>query len=352
MNELLSPRARTLKAYVPGEQPKDMKYIKLNTNENPYPHSPKVDEAVEGVMGRLALYPSAEMEDLRDAIAEDSGLPSRDWVYCGNGSDEVLALAFQAFFGGEEPLLFPDITYSFYPVYCRLYGIEMQEMPLDDALRINFAQYDRPCCGVVFPNPNAPTGIWEDSACIESVLKAHPDHVVLVDEAYTMFSPGSAAGLLTQYPNLAIVRTLSKSHSLAGIRCGYILADPALIQGVAAVKNSFNSYPLDAMTQAGARAAIEDRAHAEKNCARIVATRDRTALMLRKMGFSVCPSQSNFLFVTHPQHDAKKIFDLLREYGILVRHFAAPERIANYLRITVGTDEQMNRVVETLLRML
>lgn len=352
MDNFLSPLARRIQAYVPGEQPKDKRYIKLNTNENPYRQSPKVDEAVRGVLGDLSLYPSPEMEALRDAIAQVEGLPSRDWVYCGNGSDEVLAVAFQAFFGGEKPLLFPDITYSFYPVYCDLYGIGFEMVPLNDKLEIDFADYRRPCCGIVFPNPNAPTGIYHTTQDIECLLAEHPDVPVLVDEAYIMFAPQSAVGLLGKYPNLAIVRTLSKSHSLAGIRCGYIMAHPALIAGVIAVKNSFNSYPLDAMTQAGARAAILDDAYARENCRKIVATRQRTAVMLANMGFTVCPSQSNFLFVAHPGYDGATLFTQLKERGILVRQFSKPARIASYLRITIGTDEQMSRVGETLLDIL
>ncbi|MDD4797305.1 MAG: histidinol-phosphate transaminase [Eubacteriales bacterium] len=352
MEHLLSPLARRIRSYVPGEQPKDKRYIKLNTNENPYRQSPNVDEAIRGTLGDLALYPPPEMEALRDAIAQVEGLPSRDWVYCGNGSDEVLAVAFQAFFGGDKPLLFPDITYSFYPVYCQLYGIDFCTVPLDDKLGIDFASYRQPCCGIVFPNPNAPTGIYHTVEALHSLLAEHADVPVLVDEAYILFAPQSAVSLLEKHPNLAIVRTLSKSHSLAGIRCGYIMAHPALIAGVAAVKNSFNSYPLDAMTQAGARAAILDDAYARQNCRKIVATRQRTAAMLTNMGFAVCPSQANFLFVTHPQYDAATLAAQLKDWGILVRHFTRPERIGNYLRITIGTDEQMGRVGETLLRIL
>ena len=353
MKDFLSPRARAIKPYVPGEQPKDKRYIKLNTNENPYPPSPKVTEAIaKANSDDLRLYTLPEMEPLRAAVAQVEGLPGIDWVYCGNGSDEVLAFAFQAFFGGDLPLLFPDITYSFYPVYCGLYDIAYQTIPLKEDFSIDLDAYDIPACGVVFPNPNAPTGLFIPIDRIEAFLNRHPDRVLLLDEAYVRFGNQTATGLLQNHHNLAIVRTLSKSHALAGLRCGIIMAQPQLIEGVIRVKNSFNSYPMNAMSQAGATAAILDDPYSREICRKVIATRDRVRAELAARGFAVTPSAANLLFFRHPALSGEAIYEGLRQRGILVRHFSSPERIREYVRMSMGTDEEMDAVLAALDEML
>jgi histidinol-phosphate aminotransferase len=349
MKDFLSPRARELQPYVPGEQPKDRRYIKLNTNENPYPPSPKVFEAIARVNnGDLKLYTLPEMEGVRAAAAKIEGLPGIGWVYCGNGSDEVLALAFQAFFGGEEPLLFPDITYSFYPVYCDLYGIRRQEVPLAEDFSIRFEDYDKPACGAVIANPNAPTGIYIPVKRIEAFIDKHADRVLLLDEAYVRFGNESAVGLIKSHPNLAIVRTLSKSHALAGLRCGLIFAQPHLIEGVIRVKNSFNSYPMCALSQAGAAAALLDDEYSREICRKVAATRERVKAELARMGFLLTPSTANLLFYRHPKLTGVELFTGLRKRGVLVRHFDKPERIKDYVRMSIGTHEDMDRVLQAL----
>lgn len=349
MKDFLSPKAREIKPYVPGEQPKDKRYIKLNTNENPYPPSPRALEAIaKADSGDLRLYTLPEMENLRAAVAQVEGLPGIEYVYCGNGSDEVLALAFQAFFGGDLPLLFPDITYSFYPVYCDLYGIKYETIPLKEDFTIGLDDYDRPGCGVVFPNPNAPTGIYISVNLIEAFLDRHADRVLLLDEAYVRFGNEAAVRLILSYPNLAIVRTLSKSHALAGLRCGIIMAQPHLIEGVIRIKNSFNSYPMSALSQAGATAAILDDAYSEEICMRVAATRERVKAALITQGFSVTPSTANLLFFSHPQISGEALYSGLRDRGILVRHFAKPERIRNHVRMSMGTDDEMDAVIAAL----
>lgn len=347
--DFLSQKARQIKPYVPGEQPKDKRYIKLNTNENPYPPSPRALEAIAGAStGDLRLYTLPEMESLRTAVAKVEGLPGIEWVYCGNGSDEVLAWAFQAFFGGSLPLLFPDITYSFYPVYCGLYDIRYETIPLCEDFSIELADYDRPCCGVIFPNPNAPTGIYIPVERIEAFLNQHPDRVLLLDEAYVQFGNEAAVRLISGHPNLAIVRTLSKSHALAGLRCGIIMAQPHLIEGVIRIKNSFNSYPMNAMSQAGATAAVLDDGYSKEICGKVAATRDRVKVALLAMGFLVTPSTANLLFFSHRKIRGEALYEGLRQRGILVRHFSKPERIKDYVRMSMGTDQEMDAVLAAL----
>jgi histidinol-phosphate aminotransferase len=353
MKDFLSPRARDIKPYTPGEQPKDKRYIKLNTNENPYPPSPKVLVAIARANnGDLKLYTLPEMEGVRAAVARVEGLPGIDWVYCGNGSDEVLALAFQAFFGGELPLLFPDITYSFYPVYCDLYGIRYETVPLAEDFSIRLADYDRPACGAVFPNPNAPTGVFIPVAEIEAFIGKHADRLLLLDEAYVCFGNETAVRLLKSHPNLAIVRTLSKAHALAGLRCGLIMAQPQLIEGVIRIKNSFNSYPMNALSQAGAEAAILDDAYSKEICTKVAVTRDRVKAELARMGFKLTLSTANLLFFTHPKLSGKQLFEGMRDRGVLVRHFSSPERIKDYVRMSMGTDEDMDKVLLALKDLL
>ena len=349
MSDYLSQKAQNIAPYTPGEQPKDRRYIKLNTNENPYPPSPRALAAIAQADGAdLRLYTRPEMDELRDAVAQVEGLPDRGWVYCGNGSDEVLALAFQAFFGGEKPLLFPDVTYSFYPVFCALYNIAYECVPLRNDFTIDLAAYDRPACGAVFPNPNAPTGIYIGLAGIRAYLTRHMDRVLLLDEAYIRFGNKTAVELLSEFPNLAITRTLSKSHALAGLRCGIIMAQPHLIEGVIRIKNSFNSYPMSALSQAGATAAVLDDGYVTEICAKVSATRDRVRQALLARGFEVTPSTANLLFFRHPTVAGPTLFTALRDRGILVRRFDHPARIADYIRMSIGTDAEMESVLAAI----
>ena len=341
--------------YVPGEQPKLPNLVKLNTNENPYPPSPRVVAAI-GLAAQhgLQLYPDPDATPLRQAIARQHGLAEAN-VFLGNGSDEVLAHAFFAFFQQNHPLLMPDVSYSFYQVYCRLYGIAAQTVPLDDDLRLNLADYARSgnesVAGVVIANPNAPTGIGLPLADIEQLLQMHPQRVVLVDEAYVDFGGQSAVALITRYPNLLVVHTLSKSRSLAGLRIGYACAQSHLIDALERVKNSFNSYPLDRLAIAGGVAAFEDQAYFEQTCQAVMDSREGLVLALEDLGFRVLPSQTNFVFVRHPVKEAAALAAGLRARGVLVRHFKLP-RIEQYLRISVGTPAQCEQLVSALAAIL
>jgi histidinol-phosphate aminotransferase len=344
-----------LEPYVPGEQPRIANLVKLNTNENPYPPSSRVLDAIhEAAEQGLERYPDPESIALRDAIAACHGL-DRAQVFAGNGSDEVLAHAFQAFFQRAEPLLIPDVTYSFYRVYAQLYGIACELQPVDEHLRIDSEALARRaaagCGGIVIANPNAPTGIGLTLAGVESLLQACPDRVVLVDEAYVDFGGESALPLISRYPNLLVVHTLSKSRSLAGLRVGFACGQAHLIEALQRVKNSFNSYPLDRLASAGAIAAFEDVDWFARTCAAVIDTREGLALQLEDLGFEVLPSQANFLFVRHPGRDAAELAAALRARAVLVRHFGLP-RIAQYLRISIGTREQCSCLVDALGGML
>lgn len=346
---IISPLAGTLSPYVPGEQPKGAsRVVKLNTNENPYPPSPQIDAALRSAAGALRLYPDPASLSLRQAIAKQEGLTA-DQVFVGNGSDEVLALCFPAFFVGQDrPVQFADITYSFYEVYARLFGVEVEKVPLTALFEMDLPSF---CAGraggVLLPNPNAPTGIALSLCQIERVLRANPDCLVLIDEAYVAFGAQSAAQLIGRYPNLLVVRTLSKSHALAGLRVGYALGQAPLIHALTCVKDSFNSYPLDRLAQAGAQAAIEDAAYTRQRCDEIAQTRAWFVEALQERGFTVLPSLANFVFASPPDGDGAALFAFLRARGILVRHFDKP-RISSYLRITIGTDEQMRALLSAL----
>lgn len=346
MSRFWSPVVETLTPYVPGEQPRIEGLVKLNTNENPYPPSPRVAEAIAQEVSSLRLYPDPTGSALRATIADHFGV-GPDEVFVGNGSDEVLAHAFQALLKHDAPLLFPDITYSFYPVYCGLYGISFAEVPLDEGLRILIADYDRPCGGIILPNPNAPTGIGLSLGEIESLLAGHPGEVVVVDEAYVDFGGESAVPLVAKYPNLLVVQTLSKSRSLAGLRVGFAIGQPHLIEALVRVKDSFNSYPLDRLALAGAAAAIADTAWFEDTRARVIASREGLRERLESLGFEVLPSAANFLFARHPGMPGAELAQKLRDKAILVRHFRRP-RIADHLRITVGTQGECDRLAAAL----
>jgi histidinol-phosphate aminotransferase len=350
MSRFWTEKIACIDPYVPGEQPQDKKYIKLNTNESPYAPSSKALAAMEAeVSERLRLYPDPNGSALKNALAKSYQLEANQ-VFVGNGSDEVLALAFMGYFAGGKPLAFADVTYSFYKVYAGLYGIEPKLISLNDNFDIVPADYQNlDVSGVVVTNPNAPTGKALSLADIEFILKANSDVVVLVDEAYVDFGAQSASTLINQYPNLLVVQTLSKSRALAGIRVGYALGHPELIEGLERLKNSFNSYPVDRIALAGATAAVEDEAYLKEICDKTIATREQTVKDLEALGFNVLPSATNFVFVTHPDKDAEQIYLALKEQGILVRFFGSNKpRIGNYLRITIGTDEEMAALTTAL----
>ncbi|MDH0746315.1 histidinol-phosphate transaminase [Pseudomonas sp. GD03842] len=347
MSKFWSPFVRDLVPYVPGEQPKLSKLVKLNTNENPYGPSPKAIEAMRAeVNDNLRLYPDPNSDLLKQAVARYYGVDARQ-VFLGNGSDEVLAHAYHAFFLRDKPLLFPDISYSFYPVYCGLYGVEYEAVPLDDQFQIRVEDYSRPNGGIIFPNPNAPTGCLLALDAVERIVEANPDSVVIVDEAYIDFGGQSAIALVARYPNLLVTQTLSKSRSLAGLRVGLAVGHPDLIEALERVKNSFNSYPLDRMAIVGAAAAFDDREYFDKTCGLVIASREQLVGQLQAKGFEVLPSAANFIFARHPNHDAAGLAAKVREQGVIVRHFKQA-RIAQFLRITIGTPEQNQALVEAL----
>ena len=347
MSRFWSPIVGTLKPYTAGEQPRIANLVKLNTNENPYGPSPKAIAAMQAaVADTLRLYPDPSALALREAIARTYGV-SPDEVFVGNGSDEVLAHAFVALLKHEKPLLYPDVTYSFYPTYCRLFGIEAVDVPLNDDFGIDIGDYDRPCGAIILPNPNAPTGIGLPLSAIETLLAAHPEQPVVIDEAYIDFGGESVIPLTRKYVNLLVVHTLSKSRSLAGLRVGYAIGQRPLIDALERVKDSFNSYPLDRIAQAGAIAAVEDTAWFDETRSTVTASRDRVSGALRQRGFEVLPSQANFVFARHPDHSGEALAKGLRERAVLVRHFAKP-RISDFLRITIGTPEECSRLIEAL----
>lgn len=345
-----SPEVRELEPYVPGEQPKIQNLLKLNTNENPYPPSPKVVEAVQAVLHAqadvLRLYPDPDATVLKQAIAKQQNIDVSQ-VFVGNGSDEVLAHIFKAFFLQDEPILYPDITYSFYPVYSQFFGTKTKEIPLNENFEIDVRDYTQPNGGIIITNPNAPTSIALSLAEIEQVLQANPDRVVVIDEAYVDFGAESAVSLINRYENLVVCQTTSKSRSLAGLRVGFAIAQSHLIAALEAVKNSFNSYPIDRFAIAAAVASFEDQAYFEEQCQKVITSREKLVRDLTELGFNVLPSKANFIFATHSQHDAGQLAQKLREQGIIVRYFNKP-RINQFLRITVGTDEQNARLVQTL----
>ena len=347
MSKFWSPFVKDLVPYVPGEQPKLSKLVKLNTNENPYGPSPKAIAAMQAELNDdLRLYPDPNGERLKQAVADYYGVSSKQ-VFVGNGSDEVLAHAFHGLFQHGQPLLFPDISYSFYPVYCGLYGIDFVQVPLDEQFQIRVEDYARPNGGIIFPNPNAPTGRVLALQAIEQLLKANPHSVVLVDEAYIDFGGETAISLVDQYPNLLVTQTLSKSRSLAGLRVGLAVGHADLIEALERIKNSFNSYPLDRMAIAGAAAAFEDRAYFEKTCQQVIDSREVVVAGLQGLGFEVLPSAANFVFARHPGKDAATLAAGLREQGVIVRHFKQ-QRIAQFLRITIGTPEQNQALLDVL----
>jgi histidinol-phosphate aminotransferase len=352
MSRYWSKVVQGLTPYVPGEQPKLPNLIKLNTNESPYGPSRRVLDALRTEIGEtLRLYPDPASDKLRAAIAKRYEVTPAH-VFVGNGSDEVLAHVFLGLMKHDKPVLFPDITYSFYPVYCGLYDIPYEPVPLNRAFEIVVDDYLRPNGGIIFPNPNAPTGRLVPVAEIDRLLRANSGSVVVIDEAYVDFGGESVVPLVQRYPQLLVTHTLSKSRALAGLRVGYAIGHPDLIEALNRVKDSFNSYPLDRFAQAGATAAIEDDAYFKAMCSKVIVTKKKLVQELQALGFEVLPSAANFVFARVPGRDGADIAAKLRDRGIIVRHFRKPPRIAEFMRITVGTDEQCVGLVEALREIL
>ena len=348
MSKYWSNTVRNINPYVPGEQPKDRKYIKLNTNENPYPPSPRAIEAIKNAANEtLRLYPDPSGDELRDVIAAKFGL-KRDNVFIGNGSDELLAFCFPAFFEpAGRPVLFADVTYSFYPVYGEFFRTPYRLIETDDEFKVPVEGYFQKNGGIIIANPNAPSGRSVSLTDIENILKQNEQSVVILDEAYVDFGGVSAVGLINRYPNLLVIRTLSKSCSLAGLRVGFALGNQELIEGIIRVKDSINSYTVDRLAQAGAKEAIKDDDYFQETRSKIIKTRERVSARLAEMGFKVIPSQANFVFVSNPQCPGRVLFQQLRENGILVRYFDKP-KIDNFIRVTIGTDEEMDRFLSAV----
>ena len=351
---LWSPLVRDLVPYVPGEQPKLNNLIKLNTNESPFPPSPRVRQAIIDSLGldgdALRLYPDPDASALKQTIATYHGLETNQ-VFLGNGSDEVLAHVFMAFFKQKKPLLYPDITYSFYPVYSQLYEVETVQVPLDDQFEINVDDYNVPNGGIILANPNAPTGVLLGLNQIMQLLINNPDSVVVIDEAYIDFGGESAVSLVNEFDNLIVCQTVSKSRALAGLRIGMVFAQAHLIEALERVKNSFNSYPLDRLAIVGGVASFEDEAYFQSTCQTLISLRELLVKDLQGLGFEILPSHANFIFARHPQETAVDLAKGLRDVGIIVRHFTKP-RIVEFLRITIGTAEQNLALVERLTEML
>lgn len=342
MKDLWKKNLRDIEPYVPGEQSKEKDIVKINANENPYPPSPKAVEALKNFeTNKLRFYPQANATALKQAIADFYNINTEN-VFVGNGSDDVLALAFQSFFNSDKPIAYPDITYSFYPVWCRLLGIEYINYPLDENFRINVENYKEENGGVVIPNPNAPTSIGEDREFIEKLMEYNQDSVVIIDEAYCDFGGISSVPLIDKYENLLVTGTFSKSRSLAGMRIGFAIGSKTLIDTLEAVKNSYNSYTVDALSIAMGIEAMKDVEYFNETISKIIATRTRVTEELRSLGFEVLDSQTNFIMATHKDYDMKEMFEYLKENKIFIRYFNQP-RINKYVRITIGTDEEMDK---------
>lgn len=332
---------RNIEPYVPGEQSKDKDIVKINANENPYPPSPKVAGVFKSFdTNKLRFYPSANSTKLKEAIAKYYKVDVSN-VFVGNGSDDVLAVAFQSFFNSDKPIAYPDLTYSFYPVWCSLFGIEYKNYPVGDDFRINPEDYKEENGGVVIPNPNAPTSLGEGLDFVEKILDYNQDSVVIIDEAYVDFGGTSSVPLINKYENLLVTGTFSKSRSLAGLRIGFAIGSKALIDVMEAVKNSYNSYTVDSLSIEMGAASIEDDEYFKSTCQKVIETRERVTLELEKLGFDVLDSQTNFIFATHNEHNMKSLFEYLKTQKVFIRYFSLP-RIENYVRITIGTNEEMD----------
>lgn len=347
MSRFYSDIVKNITPYVPGEQPKDRRFIKLNTNENPYPASPQAMAAIRSVSEMEArLYPDPEVAGLRRALAEYHGL-AIDQIFVGNGSDEVLAMMFPAFFNRTDTIAFPDITYTFYPVYAALYEVPCLTVPLKEDFTIDFRDYPGSLKAILLANPNAPTAIAVSAIEIENQLQLRPDTLIVVDEAYVDFGAESVLSLIGSYSNLLVIQTMSKARSLAGLRVGMAFGNPELIRGLECIRDSFNSYTLDVVAQRAAKAAYEDVAHFERTRRAIIATREKTVAALSATGMKILPSMANFIFCTVPGVAGAEIQQYLRDNGVLVRRFNKP-RIAEWLRITIGTNDEMDEVIRLL----
>lgn len=336
---------RNIEPYVPGEQSKDKDIVKINANENPYPPSPKATRVLKSFdTNKLRFYPSANSTKLKEAIAKYYKVDVSN-VFVGNGSDDVLAVAFQSFFNSDKPIAYPDLTYSFYPVWCSLFGIEYKNYPVGDDFRINPEDYREENGGVVIPNPNAPTSLGEGLDFVEKILDYNQDSVVIIDEAYVDFGGTSSVPLIDKYENLLVTGTFSKSRSLAGLRIGFAIGSKALIDVMEAVKNSYNSYTVDSLSIEMGAASIEDDEYFKSTCQKVIETRERVTLELEKLGFDVLDSQTNFIFATHNEHNMKSLFEYLKTQKVFIRYFSLP-RIENYVRITIGTNEEMDIFLE------
>lgn len=351
MSRYWSELARGLSPYVPGEQPQIPGLVKLNTNESPFEPSPMAIEAIRSAAAdSLRLYPDPQSTRLRQVLADYHSV-TPDQVFVGNGSDEVLAHTFAALLKQSKPLLFPDVTYSFYPVYCRLLGIEHQTVPLDNEMRVRIADYRNAGGAIIIANPNAPTGIAIPRAEIEQLASERTDVPVVIDEAYVDFGAETAIPLIRNHPNLLVVQTLSKSRALAGLRVGYAIGDKALIEALTRVKDSFNSYPLGRPAQAGAIAAIQDEAYFQQKRSIIIENRTNLAATLTQLGFHVLPSSANFVFARHPNHTGQALSAALRDRAILVRHFSGP-RVSDFIRITIGSQTELSQMTDALAEFL
>ncbi|MGM8212525.1 histidinol-phosphate transaminase [Virgibacillus sp. W0430] len=350
MNKYWSTIAKRAEPYVPGEQ-LNKNIVKLNTNENPYPPSPAVLNAIKNEINQdLRLYPTPTMDDLRQTIADEHRLQKQN-VFIGNGSDEVLAFSFMAFFEPGKAIRFPAITYSFYPVYAQLFNISTEQIPLNEDFTLKTEAFFNSEGGVIFPNPNAPTSMYLPLDQVERIVQKNPNTVVIVDEAYVDFADQSAASLIQTYDNLLVIQTMSKSRSLAGLRVGFALGNEQLIQGLTRMKDSFNSYPVDRLALAGAQAAMKDTAYFQETTRKIITTRSWVSKKMGQYGFDVLPSQTNFIFASHSNVAAETIYNQLKENDVLIRYFNK-KPIDNYLRITIGTDEEMNMFFEKLYPIL
>lgn len=347
MSKYWNDKVREIEPYVPGEQPKDKKYIKLNTNENPYSPSDKAIEAMkEAVNGDLKLYPDPTCSDLINEVANYYNL-SNDEVFIGNGSDEILAFSFMAFFSEDKKILFPDISYTFYKVYAELFNLDYELVKLNDNFDIPLEELKKQNGGVIIPNPNAPTAKYIEVEELKKLVEANKDSVVIIDEAYIDFGGQSMVKFIKDYDNLLVIQTLSKSRSLAGLRVGFALGHKDLIEGLNRIKNSINSYTIDRVALAGAKAAIQDNEYFEEITKKIISTREKVAKDLERLDFKVLDSKSNFVFASHNKVSGKYLYETLKDNGVLVRYFNK-ERIDNFLRITIGTDEEMSILIEKL----
>lgn len=347
MENLWKNNLRKITPYVPGEQSKNKNIVKLNANENPYPPSPKAIEALKSFNSdRLRYYPNANSTELKEALAEYYNVDIEN-IFVGNGSDDVLAIAFQSFFNSDKPIVYPDLTYSFYPVWCDLFGIPYKTYPVDDNFRIIPEDYKESNGGVVIPNPNAPTSIGEGLDFVEKIMQYNPDSVVIIDEAYVDFGGTSSVELTNKYKNLLITGTFSKSRSLAGLRIGFAVGSKELISVMEAVKNSYNSYTIDSVSIAMGTASIRDDEYFKATCKRIIDTRERFTKELKVLGFKILDSSTNFIFATHSDLSMKDMFEYLKTKNVFIRYFSLP-RIDNYTRITIGTDEEMDILLKEI----